>query len=178
MLGTIAPDFALPGVDGRVYRLSDFQSAKVLVVAFICNHCPYVIAIQGRMNRLAAEYGAKGVQWVGINSNDSERYPEDGFEQMKARAREQGYVFPYLRDETQEVARVYGAVCTPEFYVYLARGNQWLLQYQGRVDDSWKDESAVTRQELREALDRALAGDTPVVDQKPAIGCSIKWKLI
>ena len=175
-MGTAAPDFALPGVDDRVYRLSDFQGARALVIAFICNHCPYVIATQGRMNRLASEYAALGVRWVGINSNDAERYPDDGFDQMKVRAREQGFVFPYLRDETQEVARAFGAVCTPEFYVYVPRDGKWVLHYQGRIDDSWKDEAAVTRYELRDALDRALAGQEPASEQKPAIGCSIKWK--
>ena len=175
-LGSTAPDFALPGVDDRIYRLSDFQGGRALVIAFICNHCPYVIATQGRMNRLAAEYAEHGVRWLGINSNDAQKYPDDSFEQMKVRAKSQGFVFPYLRDETQEVARAYGAVCTPEFYVYVPRGDRWVLEYQGRLDDNWKDESAVSRSELREALDRVLAGNPPVEDQKPAIGCSIKWK--
>ncbi len=175
-LGSTAPEFSLPGVDGRTYRLSDFQGAKALVIAFICNHCPYVIATQGRMNRLASEFAEQGVKWLGINANDAQKYPDDSFEQMKARALEQGFVFPYLRDETQEVARAYGAACTPEFYVYTPREGRWVLEYQGRLDDHWKDESAVTRQELREALECIVSGKLPSPDQKPAIGCSIKWK--
>jgi peroxiredoxin len=175
-LGSKAPHFLLPGVDGKVVQLSDFQDARVLVVAFICNHCPYVIATQGRVNQLAKDYLKHGVRWVGINSNDEIRYPEDNFEKMKARSQEQGFVFPYLRDETQEVARAFGAVCTPEFYVYLPEAGQWILKYQGRLDDSWKDESKVTQRELANAIEALLAGRDPSPDQKPAIGCSIKWK--
>ena len=176
-LGSVAPEFSLPGVDGKTYQLSDFQGARALVISFMCNHCPYVIATQGRMNQLAKEYASQGVRWLGINSNDAQKYPEDRFEQMKIRAQEQGFVFPYLRDETQEVARAYGAVCTPEFYLYTPRDAEWVLQYQGRLDDNWKDESSVTRHDLREAIDRVLAGQAPVSDQKPAMGCSIKWKV-
>lgn len=176
-LGSIAPDFALPGVDDRIYRLADFKGARALVITFMCNHCPYVIATQDRFNRLAAEYAQRGVRWIGINANDAQKYPDDSFEQMKIRAQEQSFAFPYLRDETQEVARAYGAVCTPEFYVYVPQGENWVLQYQGRLDDSWKDESAVTREDLREALDSILQGRLPSADQKPAIGCSIKWKI-
>lgn len=175
-LGSIAPHFSLPGVDGKVHSLSDFKDAKVLVVAFMCNHCPYVIATQGRMNHLAKEYSSRGVQWIGINSNDSSRYPEDRFEMMKVRAQEQGFVFPYLRDESQEVARSFGAVCTPEFYVYTPEQGQFKLKYQGRLDDNWKDESAVTQRELAHAIEALLAGKEPSPEQKPAIGCSIKWK--
>lgn len=176
-LGSSAPDFSLPGVDGKVYGLKNFQNARALVVVFMCNHCPYVIAVQGRINRLAQETLLRGVQWVGINSNDTVRYPDDSFEAMKVRSQEQGFVFPYLYDETQQVAKEYGAVCTPEFYVYRNENGKFLLSYQGRLDDQWKDEKAVTRQELAMALEQLLAGQLPDSDQKPAMGCSIKWKL-
>ena len=178
-MGTEAPNFKLRGVDDRFHSLSDFRESKALVVVFMCNHCPYVIAIQGRLNHLAKEYQARGVQFIGINSNDPVRYPDDSFEEMKVRAKEQGFVFPYLQDDTQEVARAYGAVCTPEFYAFgpaAAVDGSRSLQYQGRLDDSWKNEAGVTRRELALALDAILAGKPPVADQKPAMGCSIKWK--
>lgn len=111
-LGSVAPDFKLPGVDGRNWSLADFSAQKALVVIFMCNHCPYVIAVQERINELAKEYGPRGVGLVGISPNDPVKYPADSLEAMRERAREQGYVFPYLIDETQEVARAFGAVCT------------------------------------------------------------------
>ena len=172
-LGTPAPDFALPGTDDTTHRLSDFADAPVLVVAFICNHCPYVRAIEGRLVDLAADYAPRGVQLVGINSNDADTYPDDSLPHMKARAKERGYRFPYLVDETQEVARAYGAVCTPDFFVY---GPDRRLAYHGRLDDNWKDAPAVRQRELRAALDRLLAGDTPAAQQIPSMGCNIKWK--
>ena len=179
-LGSVAPNFQLPGVDGKTYQLNDFlgslQETRILVVTFMCNHCPYVIAVQGRINALAKEYYSRGVRLVGINSNDSIRYPDDSMDGMGVRAREQGFAFPYLRDESQSVAKDYGAVCTPEFYAYLQQGEKFILKYQGRLDDSWKDEKAVQTRELAHALDQLLQGKDPDVDQKPAMGCSIKWK--
>ena len=180
-LGQQAQSFQLPGVDGRVYSLNDFSGAKVLVIVFMCNHCPYVIATRSRINQLAKDYAAQGVSFVGISSNDAERYPSDGFEEMKTLAQKEGFAFPYLYDETQEVAKAYGAVCTPEFYAYSPESvnnqdRKWILKYLGRLDDSWKDEKAVTRRELAEALDQILKGENPSADQKPALGCSIKWK--
>jgi peroxiredoxin len=176
-LGSLAPHFSLPATDGKQYSLSDFQGAKALVVVFMCNHCPYVIAVLDRLNRLVKSTLPQGVQWVGINSNDAVKYPDDSFEAMKARAEEKQFAFPYLYDETQEVARAFGAVCTPEFYLYAPTSlGQWTLKYQGRLDDQWKDESAVQRQELAEAIGQVLKGKDPELDQKPAMGCSIKWK--
>ncbi len=174
--GSLAPDFSLLGVDDKRYSLKDFKDAKALVVVFMCNHCPYVIAVQGRINQLAREYANKGVKFVGINSNDPVRYPADNFDAMKIRAREQGFVFPYLQDETQEVAKAYGAVCTPEFYAYKPGPKGFALEYQGRLDDNWKDESAVTRRELALALDAILRGESPSEVQNPSMGCNIKWK--
>ena len=177
LLGSQAPDFNLLGVDGVQYSLSSFQNARALVVVFMCNHCPYVQAILGRINRLAREYAPKGVRLVGINSNDEIRYPDDSFEMMKKLAQEQEFVFPYLRDETQEVARAYHAVCTPEFYAYSFSEEKFLLKYHGRFDDNWKDERAVNHHDLALALDQILADKDPAVDQKAAMGCSIKWKV-
>lgn len=176
-LGSPAPDFSLPGVDGKTYSLDSFRDARALVVIFMCNHCPYVIAVQERINQLARDYAPRGVALVGINSNDPEKYPADSFEAMKERAREQGYAFPYLQDLTQEVARAYDAVCTPDPYVYERTSEgAWALRYRGRIDDHWKDASAVTRRELAQALDAILAGEPVAPDAKPAMGCSIKWK--
>ncbi|OFZ19796.1 MAG: alkyl hydroperoxide reductase [Bdellovibrionales bacterium GWB1_55_8] len=175
-LGSPAPDFTLPGVDGKTYRLLDFKDSKALLVIFMCNHCPYVKAVQGRINALARQYGSKGISVVGINPNDSVRYPDDSFEAMKQTASENGYVFPYLRDEDQSVARAYGAICTPEFYLYQPKGNQFILRYRGRLDDNWKDEKAVTRRDLVQAIENVIAGREPAVDQPASMGCSIKWK--
>jgi peroxiredoxin len=176
VLGSVAPDFSLPGVDGKIYSLATFAQAKALVVVFMCNHCPYVIAVQDRINALAREYLSKGVKLVAINSNDAEKYPDDSFEAMKVRAREKNYVFPYLRDESQKVARAYDAFCTPDFYVYANQGKNFVLKYSGRLDDHWKEPSQVTRRELALALDAILAGEEPSTDQKSSMGCSIKWK--
>lgn len=174
--GSAAADFTLPGTDGRIWSLSDFSKAKALVVVFMCNHCPYVKAVKGRINALAKECAGKGAALVGINSNDPIRYPDDNFEAMKQVAKEEGYVFPYLFDETQQIAKAYGAVCTPDFYVYGNEGGTFRLRYRGRLDDNWKDESAVRTRELAQALDEILAGRKPSEDQKSSMGCSIKWK--
>jgi peroxiredoxin len=174
--GTPAPDFSLKGVDGKTYSLSSFKDSKALVVIFMCNHCPYVIAVQERINQLAKDYAKKGISVVGINSNDPIKYPDDSYSAMQARAREQGYLFPYLQDETQQVARAYDAVCTPDPYVYENVGGKFALRYHGRIDDNWKDATAVAKRDLAEALDAILTGRAVEQEQKPAMGCSIKWK--
>jgi peroxiredoxin len=171
--GTECPPFRLPAVDGKSYSRDDFASAPVLVVMFICNHCPYVKAVEDRLIALGREYGPRGVQLVGVCANDAASYPDDAFPALAARWREKSYGFPYLHDESQEVARRFGAVCTPDIFVY-DRARQ--LAYRGRIDDSWKDPTKVTRRELAEALDALLAGRTPAAEQKPSLGCSIKWK--
>ena len=175
-LGSSAPDFSLPGVDGRNWSLADFKGKKALVVIFMCNHCPYVIAVQGRINELAREYAAQGVALVGISPNDPVKYPADSLDAMRVRAREQGYVFPYLIDETQEVARAYGAVCTPDPFVFENVGGEFVLRYHGRIDDSWKEPERVTRREIAQSLDAILAGKPVSAQQHPAMGCSIKWR--
>jgi peroxiredoxin len=172
-LGTRCPDFRLPRVDGGHFGLADAADARVLVVMFICNHCPYVQAIEDRLVALARAYEGRGVQLVGICSNDPTDYPDDRPERLLARWREQAYGFPYLLDATQQVARAFGAVCTPDLYVYDA---ECRLAYHGRLDDSWKDQAAVTRRELALAVDALLAGRRPEPGQVPAMGCSIKWR--
>jgi peroxiredoxin len=172
-LGAPCPDFQLPAVDGRVYARGDFAGSPVLVVMFICNHCPYVKAVEDRLIALAREHGPRGVQLVGICSNDAKEYPDDAFERLAERWRERGYGFPYLHDEPQTVARAFGAVCTPDIFVY---DRDRRLAYRGRIDDSWKDASKVTTRELAAALDALLAGQRPPALQKPSMGCSIKWR--
>lgn len=170
-LGTTAPPFELPATDGKTYRLEEHRG-KPTAVMFICNHCPYVIAVFDRLIALGKEF-ADDVHFFAICSNDAERYPADSFEKMKEEAETRGFPFPYLHDETQQVASAYSAVCTPDIFVYDADHR---LAYRGRIDDNWKDESAVTRQDLRLALQALVAGEKPSSDQKPSMGCSIKWK--
>ncbi len=169
-MGTLAADFELPGVDGKNYSLADFGDKKVLVVAFICNHCPYVKAVIDRIVDIQNDYKDKGVALVAISSNDAENYPDDGFEKMKEMAAETGLEI-YLYDESQEVAQ-----CTPDIFVYKNEGGEWKLGYHGRIDDNWKDESAVEKQEMREALDVLVEGGDFEGEQYPSMGCSIKWK--
>jgi peroxiredoxin len=180
-LGSLASDFKLIGTDDVHHELRDFRNCRVLVVVFMCNHCPYVKAVRDRINKLAAEGSEYGVQVVGINSNDSVRYPDDSFEAMKKEVAEHSLAFPYLWDQTQEVAKTYGAVCTPDFFVYKNETHHkdpvnFALKYHGRLDDNWKDESAVKRRDLRNAIDAILADRDPNSDQMPSMGCSIKWK--
>jgi peroxiredoxin len=172
-LGTPCPDFRLPRVDGGAFGLADAERVRVLVVMFICNHCPYVQAIEDRYVALARAYEGRGVQVVGICSNDPTDYPDDRPERLLARWREKGYGFPYLIDEAQDVARAFRAVCTPDLYVY---DGERRLAYHGRLDDSWKDPSSVKHRELAAAIDALLAGERPAAPQIPSMGCSIKWR--
>lgn len=171
--GEPAPDFSLPCVDGKTYNLQNFKDKSALVVVFMCNHCPYVKACIGRLIALQKEFEDQGVQFVGINSNDAATYPDDSFENMKKFAVERKINFPYLRDETQEVAKKYNAVCTPDIFVY---DSNFRLFYHGRIDDNWQEPEKITRHELKEALTTLLKNEKPPQDQKPSMGCSIKWK--
>ncbi len=177
-LGQPAPAFSLPATDGSTVSLRDFSGARGLLVAFICNHCPYVKAIQGRLVKLEAEFAPRGIPMVAINSNDSVKYPDDNFPAMQSEAKRLGYRFPYLWDETQSIARAYGAVCTPDFFLYENRGGSgdFRLTYRGRLDDSWKDESQIKRRELADAMNAILAGKPPLNEQPSSMGCSLKWK--
>lgn len=171
--GQPAPDFSLPGVDGKVWSLANASGPKGLLVMFICNHCPYVQAVRSRIVRDAKELQALGINSIAIMSNDPTDYPEDSFDNMKKVAKEFGFPFPYVMDETQEVAKRYGAVCTPDFFGYNA---DLQLQYRGRLDESRKETVANARRDLFEAMKQvALTGQGPR-EQIPSMGCSIKWK--
>jgi len=169
-----APDFRLPDPFGRAWSLADFESAPALLVAFICNHCPFVKHIRGAFAQLAKEYQDRGVGVVGISSNDFVTYPDDAPPAMAEEIRLAGYTFPYLVDETQQVAKDYGAACTPDFFVFDA-GQQ--LVYRGQMDGSRPgNEVPVTGEDLRQALDAVLAGRPVPAEQRPSLGCNIKWK--
>jgi peroxiredoxin len=170
-----APGFALPDtVSGRTIRLSDFAASRALLVCFLCNHCPYVIHVRKGLVDFAREVQPRGVAVVAISSNDPAAYPQDGPEPMKQQALQAGFTFPYLFDETQQVARAYHAACTPEFYLFDAAQR---LVYRGRFDASRPGGAVpVTGSDLRAAVEAALAGRPVDADQKPSIGCSIKWK--
>jgi peroxiredoxin len=174
-LGTRAPDFSLPDtVSGPVLSLEVLKSTRATVIMFICNHCPYVKHVQKELVRLAKDYQAKGVAFVAISSNDAHDYPEDGPERMKQVAQTAGYPFPYLYDETQGVAKAYRAACTPDFYLF---DGELKCVYRGRLDDSTPGNGRpVTGHDLRAALDAVLAGQSVPADQKPSMGCNIKWK--
>ncbi len=173
-LGTQAPDFLLHNVDGQQISLNSFRDAKALVVVFMCNHCPYVIHIAPELAKLAAEYQARGVAFVGINSNDAASHPADSPEQMVHEVETRGYTFPYLYDEDQSVALAYRAACTPDFFVFDAKQR---LAYRGQLDSSRPNSTVpLTGQDLRAALDALLAGNPVTEAQKPSIGCNIKWK--
>ncbi len=173
-LGTAAPDFALPNIDGGTVSLSDFKDAPALLVMFICNHCPFVKHIAAELAKLGSDYQAKGVAVVAINSNDVENYPDDAPAKMKEEAESQGYTFAYLYDETQEVAKAYHAACTPDFYVFDGHGK---LAYRGQLDASRPENGIpVTGEDLRAALDAILASKPAANEQTPSIGCNIKWK--
>jgi peroxiredoxin len=171
--GLAAPDFSLPGVDGKTHDLKGLRGPKGLLVMFICNHCPYVKAIRDRIIRDARDLQALGVGVVAISANDPTDYPEDSFDNMKRLAAELKLPFPYLYDETQEVAKKFGAVCTPDFFGYNA---ELELQYRGRLDESRKEPVANARRDLYEAMKRVAATGRGPKDQIPSMGCSIKWK--
>ncbi len=173
-LGTSAPDFTLPDTTGQQVSLDDFKDKRALLVMFICNHCPYVRHVKGELVALARAYQEKDVGVVAINSNDVANYPDDSPERMQEEVKQTGYPFPYLFDETQEVAKAYKAACTPDFYVF---DQERKLVYRGQLDDSRPDSGTpVSGADLRAALDALLAGAPIEQDQKPSVGCNIKWR--
>ncbi len=173
-LGTAAPDFSLPDASGKTVSLSDFAGAKALLVIFMCNHCPFVKHIATGLAELALEYQQRGVAVVGINSNDVASFPDDAPEQMAQEVADRGYTFPYLFDETQEVAHAYRAACTPDFYVFDADQR---LVYRGQMDSSRPGNNLpVTGEDLIAALNAVLSGRRVPEEQRPSIGCNIKWK--
>ncbi len=167
-----APTFDLPGVDGRNHSLEEYADAQVLVLVQSCNHCPYVLAWEGRINDLQRAYADRGVRIVAINSNDAEAYPGDSFDAMVEHAREAAYVIEYLHDESQDVMRALGSERTPEAFVYDAERR---LVYHGAVDDN-REEEHVTAHYLRDAIEAGLAGDDPPVADTPPVGCTVKWR--
>jgi peroxiredoxin len=173
-LGTVAPGFQLPDTDGKTVSLDDFAGAPALLVAFICNHCPYVKHVCHELARLGKDYQDKGVAVVGISANDAVLYPDDSPAMMAKEKAEVGYTFPYLYDETQQVALAYKAACTPDFYVF---DRDQKLVYRGQLDGSRPgNPTPVTGKDLRTALDAVLAGHPVSDDQRPSLGCNIKWK--
>lgn len=173
-LGTPAPPFALPDPEGTLHALDDFADAPALLVIFLSNHCPFVKHLRTELAAFAREFGERGLAVVAIGSNDVERYPEDGPRMMAVEAREHGYTFPYLHDETQEVAKAYGAACTPDLFLY--DGGRRLV-YRGQFDGSRPgNDIPVTGADLRAAAEAVLAGNPVPGDQRPSLGCNIKWK--
>lgn len=172
--GQAAPDFSLPGTDGKNYRLRDVRGPNGLLVMFICNHCPYVQAIRDRIIRDAHDLKTHGIHTVAIMSNDPSDYPEDSFENMQKVAQTLKFPFPYLYDETQEVAKAYGAVCTPDFFGY---NKDLKLQYRGRLDESRKEPVPDARRDLFEAMKQVAQTGNGPKEQIPSMGCSIKWKI-
>jgi peroxiredoxin len=174
-LGTPAHDFSLEGIDSKTHSLKSYSEKEIIVIIFMCNHCPYVKAVLKRIIALQNEFIDRGVQFIGINSNDATRYPDDSLENMKIIAKENDFSFPYLIDPSQEVAKSYDAVCTPDLYVY---GKNRKLVYRGRIDDNWEDSEKVTQQDLKLALENILSREVITSKQIPSMGCSIKWKTI
>ena len=172
-LGTKAMDFNLPGVDGKQYSLASFSNNPVLVVIFMCNHCPYVKAVIQRLIDLQSDFSNQGVRLIGINCNDAGKYPDDSFENMKISSKEWRMNFPYLFDESQEIAKTYDAVCTPDIYVY---GKERKLLYRGRIDDNWEKPDKVVQRDLKQAIEYILEEKEVPGEQIPSMGCSIKWK--
>lgn len=174
-LGTTAPDFTLPDtVSGKTLSLDELKSDIGTVIMFICNHCPYVIHIENEIAAIANEYQKKGISFVAMSANDAENYPQDSPDKMKTKAAEVGYSFPYLHDESQEVAKTYQAACTPDFYVF--DGNLQCV-YRGRMDSSSPGNGQlVTGLDLRNTLDAVLNRTSISDDQVPSMGCGIKWK--
>ena len=174
-LGTGAPDFALPDtISARTIRLGDYAASPALLVTFICNHCPYVIHVRPSFVQFAREYQPRGLAIVAISANDPQSHPQDSPEQMTLEAKRSGFSFPYLFDQTQQTAKAYHAACTPEFYLF---DSERRLVYRGRFDASRPNSQVpVTGAELRAAADALLAGRPVPADQKPSVGCSIKWR--
>ena len=172
-LGTKAPDFSLPNVDGSTVSRSDFEGQPLLVI-FMCNHCPFVVHLREELAKFGSEYQQKGIGIVGISSNDVETHPQDGPDKMAEEANSAGYTFPYLYDATQEVATAYKAACTPDFFLF---DKDHALVYRGQFDDSRPDSGIpVTGRDLRAACNAILSGNAVSPEQHPSIGCNIKWK--
>lgn len=172
-IGSECPSFILPGTDGREYKLADFSDSEILIIIFSCNHCPYVQAYEDRVISIQKEFESKGVRIVAINSNDAVKYPEDSFDEMKIRAANKNFNFPYLRDEDQSVAKAFGATHTPEIFLF---NKERKLCYHGKIDDNWQEADKVKNHYLRDAITELLEGKEISVPETFSIGCTIKWK--
>ena len=172
-IGSALPDFNLPGTDGKYYSPATYNDKKILIVIFSCNHCPYVQAYEDRIKEIQKEFGGREVQLIAINSNEVSGYPEDSFDNMKKRAAEKAFNFPYLRDEDQSVAEKFDASHTPEVFVF---DNNRKLSYHGKIDDNWKEPDKVVNRYLKDAIEQLLAGEEISVPETFSIGCTIKWK--
>jgi len=175
-VGDNAIDFKLKNVDGKTVSLADYKKAKGFVVIFTCNHCPYAVAYEDRIIAIDKKYKEIGYPVIAINPNDVVKYPADSFENMVQRAQEKGFTFPYLLDETQQIAKTYGALKTPHVYVLQKEGKNLVVKYIGAIDDNSQDETAVKSTYLANALDELLADKPVLTPETKAIGCSIKWK--
>lgn len=172
-IGSTCPNFDLPGTDGESHALASFAAANVLVVIVSCNHCPHVVAYEERMVGISREYAGRGVAFVAVNANDADRYPADDMAHMIERAKQRGFDFPYVRDDSQAFVRALGARFTPEVFVF---DRERKLRYHGRIDDNEREPRAARNHDLKNALDALLAGREPPVAETQAIGCSVKWK--
>lgn len=176
VVGDRAPAFKLKNIDGQYVSLDTYKSSKGLVVVFTCNHCPYSVKYEDRIIALAAATAKLGYPLVAINPNDPVKVPEDSYDNMKVRAKERGFVFPYIVDETQEIAKVYGAKRTPHVFVLSNTSNTWKVEYIGAIDDNANDAERVESRFVLDAVTSLASGSTPTVTQTKAIGCTIKWK--
>jgi len=172
-LGDEAPEFSLPGIDDKTHRLSEISDANAVLIIFMCNHCPYVQAKFKTIKDLQEKFKSAGLVVIGINSNDVEKYPEDNFEKMKEYAQQYGFNFIYLLDQTQEIAKAYGAQCTPDPFLF---DKEKKLVYHGRFDDAHGPDKTPTTHEMQDAIQSVVVGGFVKSDQKPSMGCSIKWK--
>lgn len=173
LIGSKIPNFDLEDVQGNSYNINSFENFKLLIIIFTCNHCPYAQAYEERIKQIKSDYEDKGVAVVAISSNDEIQYPEDSFEEMKKRAKEKKFNFPYLQDRTQEIAKAFDATHTPEIFLFNADRQ---LAFHGKIDDNWKDENAVQSKYLRNAIEELLEGKQVSVTETFTIGCTIKWK--
>ncbi len=175
-VGDVVQTFTLKNVDGKMVSLSDYREGKGCIVIFTCNHCPYAKAYEQRILDLDRDYKPKGFPVIAINPNDAKRSPEDSYDHMVKRAKDKKYTFPYLHDQTQEVARAFGATRTPHVFVLHRKDDKWVIAYIGAIDDNTEDAGAVKKAYVRNAVDALLQGNQPEITQTKAIGCTIKWK--
>ena len=175
-IGDVATDFNLKNIDGKMVKMADDNAAKGFVVIFTCNHCPYAVAYEDRIVALDKKYHSMGYPVIAINPNDAAAYPADSFEAMQKRAKEKGFTFPYLVDETQQVAKAYGATKTPHVYLLQKNNNKLVVKYIGTIDDNYQDANEVKEPYLANAIEALLAGKDLAPTETKAVGCSIKWK--